>query len=236
MTLNRRYLEAGDVRHAYALTGHAAQGVTVDRAFVLGSGEARLQEWGYVALSRAREATSLYVTGTVHDRESHATDLDDRDPVTRFARALEESAIELLAVDQRPLPSGPRHDTRAAIDRHRPTREPGGRARLIEHERLATRKARELAEQRLAEAESTLAGAGPFLRRRRGDELGADAALQKTAIRVVDRKLSELENEATMLRRTERPGRKRPRTPALQFGAGALPPEPHGASGLDLGL
>jgi conjugative relaxase-like TrwC/TraI family protein len=236
VTLNRRYLEAGDVRHAYALTGHAAQGVTVDRAFVLGSGEARLQEWGYVALSRAREATRLYVTGTVHDRESHAADLDDRDPVTRFARALEESAIELLAVDQRPLPSGPRHDTRAAIDRHQPTRELGGRVRLIEHERLATQKARELAERRLAEAEAKLPGASPFLRRRRGDELRADVASQKTAIRVVDRKLSELENEAARLRRAERPERERPGTPALQSGAGALPPEPHGASGLDLGL
>ena len=53
--LSRRYLEAGNVRHAYALTGHAAQGLTVERAFVLGAGEARLQEWGYVALSRARD-------------------------------------------------------------------------------------------------------------------------------------------------------------------------------------
>src|SRR5207248_7749947 len=60
VTLSSRYLDAGHVRHAYALTGHAGQGVTVERAFVLGSGEARLQEWGYVALSRAREATRLY--------------------------------------------------------------------------------------------------------------------------------------------------------------------------------
>src|SRR5581483_9833017 len=45
--LSRQYLEAGHVRHAYALTGHSGQGVTVDRAFVLGSGDARLQEWGY---------------------------------------------------------------------------------------------------------------------------------------------------------------------------------------------
>jgi conjugative relaxase-like TrwC/TraI family protein len=58
--LNRRYLQAGNVRHAYALTGHAAQGLTVERAFVLGAGEARLQEWGYVALSRARAQTRLY--------------------------------------------------------------------------------------------------------------------------------------------------------------------------------
>jgi ATP-dependent exoDNAse (exonuclease V) alpha subunit len=69
--LNRRYLENGNVRHAYALTGHAAQGLTVERAFVLGAGEARLQEWGYVALSRAREKTRLYVTGTPREHESH---------------------------------------------------------------------------------------------------------------------------------------------------------------------
>src|SRR5712691_10519813 len=48
VTLTRRYLDAGQVRHAYALTGHAGQGVTVERAFVLGAGDARLQEWGYV--------------------------------------------------------------------------------------------------------------------------------------------------------------------------------------------
>ena len=56
VALNRRYLDAGNLRHAYALTGHAAQGLTVNRAFVLGTGEARLREWGYVALSRARTA------------------------------------------------------------------------------------------------------------------------------------------------------------------------------------
>lgn len=107
--LNRRYLETGNVRHAYALTGHAAQGLTVERAFVLGAGEARLQEWGYVALSRARGETCLYVTGTPREHESHFHELDDRDPLTRFGRAIEESAIERLAVDQRPLSSGPRH-------------------------------------------------------------------------------------------------------------------------------
>jgi len=41
-----RYLTAGHVRHAYALTGHSGQGVTVERAFVLASADARLQEWG----------------------------------------------------------------------------------------------------------------------------------------------------------------------------------------------
>ena len=111
--LGGRYLEDGHVRHAYALTGHAAQGVTVERAFVLGIGGQRLQEWGYVALSRARQETRLYVTATPRERESHFHDLDDRDPVTRLGQALEESAIERLAIDQRPLPSGPLHDSRA---------------------------------------------------------------------------------------------------------------------------
>src|SRR5204862_276387 len=99
--LNRRYLEPGHVPHAYALTGHAAQGLTVEHAFVLGAGDARLQEWGYVALSRAREESRLYITGTAREHESDFHVLDDPDPLTRFGRALEESAIELLAVDQR---------------------------------------------------------------------------------------------------------------------------------------
>jgi len=100
--LGRSYLAGGNVRHAYALTGHAAQGLTVERAFVLGAGEARLQEWGYVALSRARTETRLYVTGTPREHESHFHDLDNRDPLARFGRALEESAVEELA--RRPTP------------------------------------------------------------------------------------------------------------------------------------
>ena len=132
--LGHAYLEAGHVRHGYALTGHSAQGVTVERAFVLGSGGQRLQEWGYVALSRAREETRLYVTGEPRERESHFHDLDDRDHVTVLAQALEESAIERLAVDQRPLPSGPRHETRAEIDR--PSERDRSRHRLIEQQRF----------------------------------------------------------------------------------------------------
>ena len=46
--------------HAYALTVHKAQGLTVERAFVLAS-ESLTQEAGYVAMSRAREVTELFV-------------------------------------------------------------------------------------------------------------------------------------------------------------------------------
>jgi conjugative relaxase-like TrwC/TraI family protein len=50
-----------DLDHAYALTGHAAQGATVERAFVLLPDAGALREWGYVACSRARADTHVYL-------------------------------------------------------------------------------------------------------------------------------------------------------------------------------
>ena len=159
--------QAGNVRHAYALTGHAAQGLTVERAFVLGAGEARLQEWGYVALSRARTETRLYVTGKPREHESHFHDLDDRDPLTRFGRALEESAAEELAVDQRPLTSGPRHEARPEIERPELTTNQAMRRRLLERKRGALQKTREVAERQLGAAEDALDRCGGLRRGRR---------------------------------------------------------------------
>jgi hypothetical protein len=103
--LPQAYLVAGHVQHAYALTGHAAQGLTVERAFVLGADRGPLREWGYVALSRARSETRLYVTVPLPKTESHFHELDDRDAVTRLAQALEESGAEQLASEQRPPPA-----------------------------------------------------------------------------------------------------------------------------------
>ena len=188
--LSRRYLETGNVRHAYALTGHAAQGLTVERAFVLGAGEARLQEWGYVALSRARAQTRLYVTGTPREHESDFHVLDDRDPLTRFGRALEESAIELLAVDQRPLPSGPRHEARPEIERSALTPEEQLQLRLLEQKRRALAKTRDAAERKLTTAERELGRCSP-LRRRRRESLRIDVELQRHAIALADERLAE---------------------------------------------
>jgi hypothetical protein len=188
--LTRRYLETGNVRHAYALTGHAAQGLTVERAFVLGAGEARLQEWGYVALSRARVETRLYVTGNPREHESHFHDLDDRDPLARFGRALEESAVEELAVDQRPLHSGPRHNARPEIERARLTPEDQMRRRLLEQKIRALSKTRDTAERRLGAAERKLAQFGP-LRRRARDELRAEIELQRRSIDLTRAGLAE---------------------------------------------
>lgn len=54
------YLEEGKLDHGYALTAHAAQGATVDRAYVLGSDDL-YREWGYTALTRHREEAKFYV-------------------------------------------------------------------------------------------------------------------------------------------------------------------------------
>jgi conjugative relaxase-like TrwC/TraI family protein len=198
--LGGRYLERGQVRHAYALTGHAAQGVTVERAFVLGIGGQRLKEWGYVALSRARRETRLYVTATLRERESHFHDLDDRDPVTRLGQALEESAVERLAVDQRPLPFGALHDTRAEIEQFNPTAERRAQLRLLEHERLALTKARRRAELSHREVERRLDRRDIFWRGRRKERLVRELDCSRDAIRLADERLTALAVEARNLR------------------------------------
>ena len=57
-----RVTDHGDpvVAHGYAVTGHVAQGLTTDRAFVLASDEL-YREWAYTAMSRGRELNRLYV-------------------------------------------------------------------------------------------------------------------------------------------------------------------------------
>jgi hypothetical protein len=60
VTLASRYLDGGHLRHAYATTTHAVEGMTVDAAFFLG--DARLyREMGYVGMSRGREDNRFYV-------------------------------------------------------------------------------------------------------------------------------------------------------------------------------
>jgi conjugative relaxase-like TrwC/TraI family protein len=76
----RRQLDAGYVsdhlEHAYALTGHGAQGTTVEWAAVIGRPSEFTCEWAYTALSRARGQTQLHVIAEVRleqrERERYA--------------------------------------------------------------------------------------------------------------------------------------------------------------------
>src|SRR5262249_29174211 len=175
---------------AYDLTGDDGVGLTVVRASVFGWGEAGPQEWGYVSLSRARAETWLYVTGTPREHESHFHDLDDRDPLARFGRALEESAVEELAVDQHPLPSGPRHDARPEIERSDLSADERTRRRLLDQRRRALTKTLETAEGRLEKANVDFMRCSP-LRRRVRNEMRAEIAVQRRAIVVTQERLAE---------------------------------------------
>ena len=103
-SLPAEYLEAGHLGHAYALTVHKSQGMTVERAFVLSS-ESLSQESGYVAMSRATQSTELFVplgTGAddmggmeqTHDPRQHVPD----DPLFDLTRRLQNSRAKQLAL------------------------------------------------------------------------------------------------------------------------------------------
>jgi hypothetical protein len=92
------YLQDDHLTYADAITAHKAQGLTVDRAFVLASGPVS-REWGYAALSRAREETRLYV-GPQGGRAVEAEELGgrhlwrDEDATRDLAQALSRSTGE----------------------------------------------------------------------------------------------------------------------------------------------
>lgn len=70
--------------HGYAMTVHKAQGVTVDRTFVMPSDSMSGREWAYVANSRSRLETKLYIirdqleelTKTMSRSQAKETSLD----------------------------------------------------------------------------------------------------------------------------------------------------------------
>jgi ATP-dependent exoDNAse (exonuclease V) alpha subunit len=62
VVLPRTYLQSGHLIHAYAMTGHKAQGMTTVRCFALGN-DTLYREWGYTALSRGKKENRLYLAG-----------------------------------------------------------------------------------------------------------------------------------------------------------------------------
>jgi ATP-dependent exoDNAse (exonuclease V) alpha subunit len=86
--------------HGYAITGHVAQGLTVDHAFVLAS-EGIRREWAYVALSRGRLSNRLYVASIADGERAEFAPVERpaRDPVERLASSLRESGGQVLAID-----------------------------------------------------------------------------------------------------------------------------------------
>jgi conjugative relaxase-like TrwC/TraI family protein len=183
------------LEHAYALTGHAAQGATVERAFVLLPDRGDLREWGYVACSRARTETRLYLAEHELEREQHARPLDDRDPTAHAAGALERPARDELARVQ------------ARRERSETTR------RLLEQRRADCDRALERAEQRLTVAQQKLNRLGRIGRRRERAALEAEVARQSAAVRLAERHLAALPAEPLRTEAVSR--RQEPAGPAL---------------------
>jgi hypothetical protein len=109
--------------HGYAITGHVAQGLTVDRAFVLAA-EGINREWAYVALSRGRLANRLYAPARTDGarREFAPFNPEPPQPIARLAAAFRNSTAQVLAIDRIGTPAEP-SDARlrlelAARERH----------------------------------------------------------------------------------------------------------------------
>jgi hypothetical protein len=162
----------GTLEHGYASTGHAAQGATVERAFVLLHDHGALQEWGYVACSRARTETHLYLTEQPPEREAHLQEPTITGAPERLARSLSASGAEPLALER----SDAAHRASA--------RAYAARKRELEQERVR-------AERRLADAEGKHDLVGWRRRGRRGAELRTEIALQRAALRLAEQRLAE---------------------------------------------
>ncbi len=108
------YLEAGDLAHGYALTVHKSQGLTVEVAYVLAT-ESLTREAGYVAMSRARESSELFVPlGPSQEQMGHDLRPRQTEPMADLARRLASSRAKQLAVAE--LEAGPSHRDRGAPD------------------------------------------------------------------------------------------------------------------------
>jgi ATP-dependent exoDNAse (exonuclease V) alpha subunit len=93
--LDSAYLEAGWLDHGYATTIHKSQGQTVERAFVLGT--AGYREAAYVAMSRARERTDLYVMDGAFETGIEPSGREG--PLAALTTALSVSRAKALATD-----------------------------------------------------------------------------------------------------------------------------------------
>jgi hypothetical protein len=103
--LDAGYLESSAPRgpalqHAYAITGHVAQGLTFRETFVLATDQIS-REWAYSAMSRGREDNRLYAIGLgADDRDEYApVGHPARGPRERLGTAMAHSTAHTLASD-----------------------------------------------------------------------------------------------------------------------------------------
>jgi conjugative relaxase-like TrwC/TraI family protein len=94
------------VEHAYALTGHATQGASVEWAGVVGRPSDFSAEWAYTALSRARGCTDVHLIAeppaSQQDREGYGpteSRFEFDEALNAISRALQRRLAESLAIE-----------------------------------------------------------------------------------------------------------------------------------------
>jgi hypothetical protein len=105
VTLNATWAARHDLTHAYAMTLHKAQGLTVDHALLYGS-QALTREAGYVGLSRGRRENHIYATTPELSGRNGECDFasnrpaDERQPINDLTQRLRNSRTHELASNQ----------------------------------------------------------------------------------------------------------------------------------------
>lgn len=91
-----QYAWDGHLTHGYATTVHKAQGMTCDRALILGD-DTFTVELGYTSLTRGRDQNQLYlVAPSREDGQARGAELS---PVADFTAALHRSGAKTAAID-----------------------------------------------------------------------------------------------------------------------------------------
>jgi ATP-dependent exoDNAse (exonuclease V) alpha subunit len=132
ITLPHDYLQRrtahGDpvLAHGYAVTGHVAQGLTAERAFVLAS-DLMYREWAYTAMSRGRQDNRLYLVGAPERARDEIAPRFRTTPDEDLLSSLRRSRAQLMANDVG-TPAAQAHDERHEVasalpeERERPRR------------------------------------------------------------------------------------------------------------------
>ncbi len=218
LELPRAYLAAGHLTHAYALTGHKTQGLTLEQAFVLADGRGQLKEWGYVALSRARDQTRLYTAAGEPDPHASPHRPEPAAPLDQLADALTRPAAQTLALD---TPRTERTLHAASSPAAEQARRLSERARSVDDERNRTARKMHAARRELAQM-------GALSRARHGRTLREQIHEREAHLARLDREHARLNQQLRQARehaleltrsrpRLERgPSRQRTLEPSLQ--------------------
>jgi conjugative relaxase-like TrwC/TraI family protein len=196
LTLPGGYLDARHVTYGYAITGHKAQGLTVDHTYTLGT-ETLYREWGYVAMSRGRLTNQLYhgPAATGDDGLHHHVHHDDVPDLTsqlRRSRAEQPITPEVAQIAST-WRATLRYLTSSAVQQ-----QPQAHA---EHRRIAQERAAVV--QRIEDLQRQQASTGgPAIRRRTRTQraaLAVELERQRDRLARLDRTLDQLDDRLARL-------------------------------------